>query len=142
MNSEAMQVVNRWRAANFERRAVEQVLAEDVEWVVPQGAGVTTLRGIDEVLAWYEAGGLVDQGVPEGLGDPENFDVMDERGELEDFGNGRVGSLNRLVFTSKESGEVAAVKPARLVYTVRDGKIVRYELEDVDVSLSTPDAGS
>ncbi len=105
-----------------------------MEWVVPQGGGVTTLRGIDAVLAWYESGGLADERVPEDLGGGESFDVSDERGELEDFGNGRVGSLNRLIFTSKESGEVAAVKPARLVYTVRDGKIARYELEDVDES--------
>jgi hypothetical protein len=48
-----MEVVNRWRASNFERRAVEDVLAEDVEWVVPKGGGVTTLRGIDAVLEWH-----------------------------------------------------------------------------------------
>jgi hypothetical protein len=127
-----MEVVNRWRAANFERRAVEEVLAGDVEWVVPRGGGVTTLRGIDAVLAWYGAGGGGDEGVPEDLGGVESFDVSEERGELKDFGDGRVGSLNRLIYTSKETGEVAAVKPARLVYTVRDGKIVRYELENVD----------
>jgi hypothetical protein len=127
-----MEVVKRWRASNFERRAVEDVLAEDVEWVVPQGGGVTTLRGVDAVLAWYEGGGATDERVPADLGGAESFDVSEERGELEDFGNGRVGSLNRLIYTSKESGKVAAVKPARLVYTVRDGKIVRYELEDVD----------
>jgi hypothetical protein len=46
-----MAVVNRWRASNFERGAVEDVLAEDVEWVVPESGGVTTLRGIDAVLA-------------------------------------------------------------------------------------------
>src|SRR5215471_8680572 len=133
MNSEPMEVVNRWRAANFERRAVEEVLAGDVEWVVPQGDEVTTLRGIDAVLAWYAAGGAGDEAVPEDLGGTETFDVSEERGELEDYGNGRVGSLNRLIYTSKESGEVAVVKPARLVYTVRDGKIVRYELESVGV---------
>ena len=33
MSSEAMEVVNRWRASNFERPAVDDVLAEDVEWV-------------------------------------------------------------------------------------------------------------
>jgi hypothetical protein len=78
------------------------------------------------------AGGGGDEGVPEDLGGVESFDVSEERGELKDFGDGRVGSLNRLIYTSKETGEVAAVKPARLVYTVRDGKIVRYELENVD----------
>ncbi len=127
-----MGAVHRWRAANFERQAVEDVLAEDVEWVVPKGRGVTTLRGIDAVLEWYQGGGAADEGAPEDLGDAGSLDVSEERGELEDFGQGRVGSLNRLVYTRKESGEVADVKTARLVYTVRDGKIVRYELESLD----------
>jgi hypothetical protein len=131
MTSDAMEVVNRWRAANFERQAVEDVLAEDVEWVVPKRGGVTTLRGIDAVLGWYGAGGAVDEGVPEDLGGAEKVDFSEERGELEDFGEGRVGSLNRVIYTWKESGEVARVQTARLVYTVRDGKIVRYELENL-----------
>jgi hypothetical protein len=126
-----MEVVNRWRAANFEREAVEDVLAEDVEWVVPERGGVTTLRGIDAVLAWYGGGGATE---PEDLGGPGSLDVSEERGELEDFGEGRVGSVNRLIYTSKETGEVVSVKTHRLVYTVRDGKIVRYELETVDKS--------
>jgi hypothetical protein len=127
-----MEVVNRWRASNFERGAVEDVLAEDVEWVVPERGGVTTLRGIDAVLAWYGGGGAADEAVPEGLGGSESLDVSEERGELEDFGAGRIGSLNRLIYTSKESGEVAYVKSHRLVYTVRAGRIVRYELENLD----------
>ena len=65
---------------------------------------------------------------------PESLDVSEERGELEDFGDGRVGSLNRLIDTSKESDEVVYVKTHRLVYTVRDGKIARYELENLDES--------
>ena len=129
-----MDVVNRWRASNFERQAVEDVLAEDVEWVVPNRGEVTTLHGIDAVLEWYEAGGAADEGVPEELGGAESVDVSEERGDLEDFGEGRVGSLNRLIYTRKESGEVADVKTARLVYTVRDGKIVRYELANLEES--------
>jgi hypothetical protein len=129
-----METVNRWRASNFERGAVEDVLAEDVEWVVPKAGGVTTLRGIDAVLEWYVGGGASDEGVPDELGGLESFDVSEERGELEEFGEGQVGSLNRLIYTWKESGEVADVKTARLVYTVRDGKIVRYELESLDES--------
>jgi hypothetical protein len=101
---------------------------------VPSRGGVTTLRGIDAVLEWYAAGGVADEGAPEDLGGAESVDVSEERGELEDFGEGRVGSLNRLIYTRKESGEVADVKTARLVYTVRDGKIVRYELENLDES--------
>jgi ketosteroid isomerase-like protein len=129
-----MDVVNRWRAANFEREAVGDVLAEDVEWVVPQGGGVTTLRGIDAVLDWYQDGGAADEGAPEDLRGAESVDVTEERGELQDFGEGRVGSLNRLVYTQRETGEVADVRSARLVYTVRDGKIARYELESLDES--------
>src|SRR5262245_9708105 len=129
-----MEIVNRWRASNFERAAVEDVLAEDVEWVVPKGRGVTTLRGVDAVLEWYEGGGATDEAAPEDPGVAESLDVAEERGELEDFGEGRVGSLNRLSNTRKESGEVADVKTGRLVYTVRDGKIVRYELENIGES--------
>jgi hypothetical protein len=134
VESEALDVVNRWRAANFERDAVEHVLADDVEWVVPTAGGVTTLRGIDAVLEWYQGGGVADQGLPEGLGEADTIDVAEERGELEDLGDDRVGSVNRVVYTRKESGEVAAVRTARLAYTVRDGKIVRYELETLDDS--------
>jgi hypothetical protein len=106
---------------------VDEVLADDVEWVVPKGGGVTTLRGIDAVLEWYAGGGgPADEGVPEGV------DVSEERGELQDFGEGRVGSLNRLIYTRQDSGEVASVKTGRLVYTVQDGKIVRYELENLE----------
>jgi ketosteroid isomerase-like protein len=123
-----MEVVNRWRASDFERPTVEDVLAENVEWVVPKGGETTTLTGIDAVLEWYTGGGVADEGVPEDL---ESLDVSEERGELEDIGEGQVGSLNRLTYTSKESGEVAYVRTARLVYTVRGGKIVRYELENL-----------
>jgi ketosteroid isomerase-like protein len=125
-----MEVVSRWRASNFEREAVEAVLATDVEWVVPRHGG-TTLRGIDAVLEWYGRGAAADEEAPEDLGGPEHLDVSEERGDLEDLGEGRVGSLNRLIYTWKESGEVAHVKTGRLVYTVRDGKIVRYELENL-----------
>ena len=129
-----MEVVNRWRASDFERPTVDDVLAENVEWVVPKGGGTTTLTGIDAVLEWYTGGGVADEGVPEDL---ESLDVSEERGELEDIGEGRVGSLNRLTYTSKDSGEVAYVRTARLVYTVRGGKIVRYELENLS---DEPDA--
>ena len=71
VSNEAMEVVNRWRASNFERQAVEDVLAEDVEWVVPSRGGVTTLRGIDAVLEWYEAGGVADNAAPEDAEDEE-----------------------------------------------------------------------
>jgi hypothetical protein len=129
MSTKAIDVVNRWRALNLEQEAIEDVLAADVEWVVPKGGEVVTLRGIDAVLEWYQGGGAVadeDAGEP---GDRDKLDVAEERGELQEFGEDQVGSLNRLVYTWKDSGEVARVLSGRLVYTVRDGKIVRYELE-------------
>jgi hypothetical protein len=129
MGSKSMEAVNRWRASAFERGAVEDVLAEDVEWVVPNRSGGSSLRGIDAVLEWYASGGAADESLPD-----ESLEVSEERGELEDLGEGRVGSLNRLIYTSKESGAVAYVKTHRLVYTVRDGKIVRYELESLGES--------
>ncbi len=132
--SEALDVVNRWRAANFEREAVTAVLAGDVEWIVPGAGGTTTLRGVDEVLAWYERGGVADEEAPEDQGGADAFDISEERGELEDFGDGRVGSVNRVIYTAKDSGEIAEVKTARLMYTVRNGKIARYELENLEVS--------
>ena len=72
--------------------------------------------------------------MPGDPGGPESLEVSEERGELEDFGKARVGSLNRLIYTSRKSGEVAYVKAHRLVYTVRNGKIVRYELENLGES--------
>jgi hypothetical protein len=126
--SQALDVVNRWRASSFERPAVDEVLAPDVEWVVPVGGKVTTLRGIDAVLEWYGSGGAVDE-EDDAAPELESMDVSEERGELEDLGNGRVAALNKLVYTRKGSGEVAYVKSGRLVYNVHDGKIVRYELE-------------
>ena len=128
-----MEVVNRWRASSFERGAVEDVLAEDVEWVVPKGGDVATLRGVDAVLEWYSGGGATDVGASEDPGSSGSLEASEERGELKDFGDGRVGSVNRLIY-AKESGEVAQVRSHRLVYTVRDGKIVRYELETLDES--------
>jgi ketosteroid isomerase-like protein len=112
-----MEVVNRWRAANFERPAVDEVLSDDVEWIVPRGDGVATVRGIDAVLEWYASGGVAEEAPP-----PEGVEVSDERGELQDFG----------VYTRTDSGEVVDEKVARLVYTVRGGKIVRYEIESLD----------
>jgi hypothetical protein len=64
-----MDVVNRWRASNFEREAVEAALAKDVEWVVPRHGG-TTLRGIDAVLEWY-GGGAAAEEASEDLGGAE-----------------------------------------------------------------------
>jgi hypothetical protein len=89
----------------------------------PKEVETKTLRGIDAVVAWYSE--------PEHKAGPENLDVSEERGELEVLGGGRVAGISKLVYRWKESGEVAYVRSGRLVYTIRDGKIVRYEREAV-----------
>ena len=123
-----MEVVNRWRASNFERRAVEAVLAEAVEWVVPKRGGVITLRGIDAVLEWYDAGGAAaDEGVPEDLGGLESLDFSEERGGLEDFGEGRVGSLKSTDLHVEGIGRsrVREDTPARLYRARREDHSLR-----------------
>jgi hypothetical protein len=74
------------------------------------------------------SGGIRDH--PKASG-PENLDVSEERGELEELGEGRVGALNTLTYRWKESGEIAYVRKGRLLYTIRNGKIVRYEVENL-----------
>jgi uncharacterized protein (TIGR02246 family) len=91
------------------------LLAPDVEWVVVSGK---TLRGIDEVRNYYAGSGS---------GGPENLDVEFAPGDLEDLGDGRVSAVNHQVYRWKETGELAYERRARIEYTVRDGKIVRYE---------------
>jgi len=43
------------------------------------------------------------------------------------LGDGRVAATNRYIFRWKESGEISHESSSRLEYTIRDGKIVRYE---------------
>lgn len=121
MSAEDVEIVQRWRKGGLaDRDATASVLAPDVEWVVPKG----TLHGIDEVRKWY-------LGAPGSEPRLENLDVVEERGELEDVGDGRVAAINKLIYTWKESGEFAYEKRSRLVYTIREGMIVRYELENL-----------
>jgi hypothetical protein len=98
------------------------VLAPDVEFVQPG----RTMRGIDEVRSGYLKSGAQ----PREL---ENLDMDFDPGELEDLGDGHVGATNHQVFRWKESGELAYERRARIEYTIRHRKIVRFEatmLED------------
>jgi ketosteroid isomerase-like protein len=122
VSAEDIERIRRWREHGLsDREATTSFLSPDVEWVVPRG----TLHGVDEVRRWY-AGELGDP-----LAGPDNLDLTEERGDLEDLGGGRVAAVNRVVYTSKESGELAYVKRVRLTYTIRDGMIVRYEVEQL-----------
>jgi hypothetical protein len=122
MASENVDVVNRWRSVGFsDRAAVADVLVEDVEWDIIERGQPKTLRGIDAVLAWYRG--------PQEQDGPDNLNVSEERGELEDVGDGHVAAINRHVFRWQDSGDVAYVKTFRLVYTVQNGKITHYGVE-------------
>lgn len=124
MSAADVSLVETFRTAIFagDEQAALSVLAPDVEFV---RLG-TTMRGIDEVRDGYLRGGTAPQ-------EPEDLEMEFDPGELEDLGDGRVGATNHQVYRSKESGELAYERHARVEYEIRDGKIVRYDatyLED------------
>ena len=82
-----------------------------------------TLHGVDEVANFY-------LGKPSG--GPENLDVEFDPGELEAGGGGRVSAVNHQIFRWKESGELAYERRVRIDYTIRDGRIVKYEATFLD----------
>jgi ketosteroid isomerase-like protein len=99
-----------------DREQVYELLAQDVEWVVP----MRTLHGIDEVreeLIW---------GLP-----PENLDAEVELGEVEDLGEGCVGCNVREVYRWKQTGEFAHERRRRVEVMIRNGKISRWEMRVV-----------
>jgi len=114
---EDVEIVRRWREVlvDDDTEAAAPLLAPDVEWVVVSGE---SLRGIDEVRKYYAGSGS---------GEPENLEVEFDPGELEDLGDGHVSALNHQVCRWKETGELASERRARIEYTIREGRIVRYE---------------
>ena len=103
-------------AKTGDRDAVYPFLAPDAEWVTPQ----RDLAGVDEIrreLTWVSP--------------PEKLDLMFERGELVELGEGRVAMDVRQVYTLKATGEFAYTRLRRVELTVRDGKVSRYEVRSV-----------
>jgi uncharacterized protein (TIGR02246 family) len=114
---EDVEIVRRWREVlvDDDTEDAAALLAPDLEWVVVSGE---SLRGIDEVRKYYAGSSS---------GGPENLDVEFDPGELEDLGDGHVSALNHQVYRWKETGELAYERQARIEYTIREGRIVRYE---------------
>ena len=113
---EDVEIVRRWREVLVDDDTkATAALAPDVEWVVVSGE---SLHGIDEVRKYYAGSGS---------GAPENLDVEFDPGELEDLGDGHVSAVNHQVYRWKDTGELAYEREARIEYTIRDGRIVRYE---------------
>ena len=103
-------------AKTGDRDPVYPFLAPDVEWVTPQ----RDLVGVDEVrreLTW--------------VGPPEKLDLVFERGELVELGEGRVAMDVGQVYTLKATGEFAYRRLRRVELTVRNGKVSRYEMRSV-----------
>jgi hypothetical protein len=95
------------------REPVYPFLAAGVEWVMPK----RTLSGIDEVrqqLTW---------GSP-----PENLDVEFEDARTTDLGDGRIVSDLHQIYRMRSTGDFAYARDRRLELTIRDGRIVHYEM--------------
>ncbi len=103
-------------AKTGDRDPVYPFLASDAEWVTPQ----RSLVGVDEIrreLTWVNP--------------PDKLDLVFERGELVELGEGRVAMDVRQVYTLKATGEFAYRRLRRVELTVRDGKVSRYEMRSV-----------
>jgi ketosteroid isomerase-like protein len=96
-----------------DREPVYALLAPDVEWVTP----LRTLLGVDDMRANWSWGSS-----------PESFDYEFEEGDWADLGDGRLACEVRQVYRLKESGDFAYERKRRVVLTIRDGMISRYEL--------------
>jgi len=112
-----VEIVRRWREVlvDDDTEAAAPLLAADVEWVVVSGE---SLHGIGEVRKYYAGSGS---------GGAENLDVEFDPGELEDLGDGRVSAVNHQIYRWQETGELAYERRARVEYTIRGSRIVRYE---------------
>jgi hypothetical protein len=103
-------------AKTGDRDSVYPFLAPDAEWVTPQ----RNLAGVDEIqreLTW--------------VAPPDKLDLVFERGELVELGEGRVAMDVRQVYTLKATGEFAYTRLRRVELTVRDGKVSRYEMRSI-----------
>jgi hypothetical protein len=89
-------------------------LADDVDW------RPRALSGIDELRAHP---GL---GVP-----PEELAIEFEHGEVTDLGDGRIEAEVRQLYRMKNTGEVASTRDRRIEILIRDGKVVRYDMQIV-----------
>jgi hypothetical protein len=104
-------------AANTgERELLYPFLAADVEWVTPR----RDLAGIEEVheeLTWITP--------------PESFDLEFEATQMSDLGGGRIVTSVRELYRDKGTGEVAHSRDRQVEVTIRDAKVVRYEMRIV-----------
>jgi ketosteroid isomerase-like protein len=119
MGAQDVEVAERFRVAleaavrTSDREAVFNLLAPDVEWVMPK----RTLRGIDEMRREWTWGSS-----------PESFDYEFEEGDWVDEGDGRLGCDVREIYRLKETGDFAYARRRHVQVTISEGKITRYEM--------------
>ena len=119
MAAEDVEVAERFRVAleeavrTADREAVFTLLAPDVEWVIPQ----RTLHGIDEMRESWTWGSS-----------PETFDYAFEEGGWIDDGDGCLSCDVHQIYRLKETGDFAYERNLRVLLTIRNGKISRYEM--------------
>jgi hypothetical protein len=100
-------------ARTGERDGVYPLLGADVEWVTP----MRILAGLDQVreeLTWVSP--------------PEHLEVEFEERPLVDLGDGRIVADVHEIYRLKGTGDFAYARDRRIDLTVRDRRIVRYEM--------------
>lgn len=103
-------------AKTGDREPLYGFLAPDVEWDMPQRA----LHGIDEVraeLTW--------------VGPLRDLEVEFERGDLRELDDGRLVVDVHETYRMATTGELAYERERRIQLTVRESRIVRYEMRIV-----------
>jgi ketosteroid isomerase-like protein len=93
--------------------AIYPLLAPDVEWLTPQ----RDLRSLGEVRERLSM-----------LAPREHLELEFGEPELTDLGSGRIVTEVHEIYRMKATGEFAYTRDHRIDLTVREGKIVRYEL--------------
>ncbi len=102
-------------ARTGDRDGLYPLLTSDVEWLTP----LRSVHGLGELQN--------EAGRPWATPRP-TFDVGLEQKQTVDLGDGRVLADYREIYRVKDSGDVAYARERQIELTVRDEKVVRYEL--------------
>lgn len=125
MGASELQIASEFREAlevaakTGDREAMYAFLAPDIEWVMP----ARTLQGITQVreqMIW---------GAP-----PEHLDQEFQVSDWTVLGAGRVACDVHQVYRRKKTGEFAYQRDLRIELSIRDTKIIRYEMRNHNVA--------
>ena len=102
-------------AKSGDHEGLSPLLAADVEWLTP----LPILHGLAEVC---------DQRSWPWIAPRTNLDVDFEETETTDLGRGEIVSDFHEIYWTKRSGEFAYARDSRIVLTIREGRLARYEM--------------